>query len=129
MPLFNTDFDGVLRPQGVAWDIGALEFIFDNPQPVTPTISIISPNGGERLKTGRWKSFYWNSTNLPESSTIKIELSRNNGSSYQFLFNTFNSGSANWWVVGPSSSTCILKLSSVEYPDVFDVSDRTFRVM
>lgn len=33
---FNTDFDGVLRPQGSAWDIGAYEFTGSNPPPPPP---------------------------------------------------------------------------------------------
>jgi len=129
MPLFNTDFDGVIRPQGNAWDIGACEFVSSSPQPVISTLSIIAPNGGERLKTGRWKSFYWASTNLSEGAMIKVELSRNNGGSYQFLFNTSNSGSANWWVVGPTSNACLIKLSSLDYPNVFSVSNHVFKVM
>ena len=33
---FNTDFYGVLRPQGLAWDIGAIESVADTTQPSPP---------------------------------------------------------------------------------------------
>lgn len=133
MALFNTDFDGITRPQGSFWDIGAYEFTGGPPPPPPPpptaTITIIAPNGGERLKTNRWKSFYWFSTDLAEGAMMKVELSRNNGSSYQFLFNTPNAGSANWWVTGPTSSTCRIRLSSVDDPNIFAISLNVFKIL
>lgn len=127
MALFDKDFDGVPRPQGNAWDIGAYEF--GGGAPALPTITLTAPNGGERLKRNHWKSFYWTSTGLLEGAMLKLELSRNDGASYQFLFDTPNSGSANWYVTGPASSLCRIRLSSVEFPAVFGVSFAVFKVI
>jgi hypothetical protein len=43
---FSTDKDGVSRPQGSVWDIGAYEFVAGSSDTTPPTVSITSPTSG-----------------------------------------------------------------------------------
>lgn len=95
------------------------------PEPIK-NITISSPNGGENLKIGRTKKFYWTSSGI--SGDIKIELSRDGGATYQLIFISDNSGSASWVVTPPRSNTCKIKLSSVNDPSIFDTSEGIFKI-
>jgi len=101
-----------------------VSFSVDTPAPAS--ITVMAPDGGENLKLGREKSFYWNSYGI--TGDIKLELSRNGGLTYQTLFVTPNSGSANWTVSGSRSNNCRVRFSSVVDPTIFDLSTGVFKI-
>lgn len=96
---------------------------------VTPpaTIQVIKPNGGEIWYINQQKMIEWTSTGV---INVKIEISTNNGVSWELIVTNIpaQSGFYEWLVTGPASEQCLIKISSVENPNVFDVSDNTFSI-
>lgn len=91
-----------------------------------PSITVTSPNGGEMLEIGKEVSFTWNSINSGEQ--VFIELSRDAGSTWELLSEQAeNSGSWSWFVEGPASDSCLVKVSSLD-STVSDVSDSLFQI-
>ena len=76
--------------------------------PAPPTV--ISPNGSENWMIGSSHNITWNTGN---GGRATIELSRDNGSSWETLFaSTVNDGSAPWTVSGPTTSQALVRISS-----------------
>jgi C1A family cysteine protease len=98
-----------------------------NLAPPAPTITVVSPNGGESWTVGDSRTLQWSSANL--SGDVKIELSRNGGSSWETLFaSTANDGSQSWTVSGAASTSCRVRVSSVASPVVSDISAASFTI-
>ncbi|MBN1998175.1 FG-GAP repeat protein [candidate division KSB1 bacterium] len=92
-----------------------------------PTLTVLTPNGGESWTIGSTKNITWNSANT--SGSVKIELSRNNGTSFSTIIaSTKDDGVYNWPVDGPSSLTCLVRVSDVQ-GTVFDTSDQIFAII
>jgi len=94
-----------------------------------PSLSLTSPNGGETWTIGGTKNITWTSSNL--SGNLKIELNRDYPSgSWETIFSsTPNDGSESWVVTGPASSNCRIKISSLNDPSVYDISDGDFSII
>lgn len=91
-------------------------------------ISLDSPNGGELWDTDSVKTISWSSSNLP--GKIKIEITRDNGLTYETLFDsTGNDGIENWIVTPPATDYAKIKISSVYIPSLFDLSDDVFTIV
>lgn len=95
---------------------------------VTPSLTLTSPNGGEFWDTDSIKNITWNSANL--TGKVRIELTRNNGATFETLFSeTDNDGSEAWVVTGPGSSQAKIKITSIEVPSLTDISDAPFTIL
>ncbi len=63
------------------------------------------------------------------SGNVRIELSRNGGTSWETLFdNTPNDGSQSWKVTGQATPTARIKVTSVNDSSVYDVSNGNFAI-
>lgn len=92
-----------------------------------PYILVQAPNGGESWPVGTTQTIGWSSGSV--LGNVKIELSRNGGSSWSTLLSsTPNDGAQNWTVSGNSSKTCLIRISSVNSPTVKDQSDLPFTI-
>lgn len=90
-----------------------------------PTITLLSSDGGEVFPIGFQKNIQWSSVNV--SGNVKIELSRNGGSTYETLFaSSPNDGSENWVVSGDITERARIKITSLTLPTVFDSSNENF---
>jgi hypothetical protein len=91
-------------------------------------ITVTSPNGGESWTIGSTKNITWTSSNL--TGNVKIELNRNYPSgTWEVLFaSTPNDGNESWQVTGPASSSCRIRISSLDDPSVYDISDGNFTI-
>ncbi|MBN1559525.1 T9SS type A sorting domain-containing protein [candidate division KSB1 bacterium] len=94
----------------------------------TPTITVISPNGGETWYNGDSKTISWSSQN--HSGNVKIELY--NGSSYYatIVSSTADDGSHAWTIPSnhAESNQYRVKISSVSDATVYDYSDNYFTI-
>jgi len=93
-----------------------------------PSLQILSPNGGELWIIGSTKNILWTSTGV--TGNVKIELNRNYPSgSWEVLFASIpNDGSESWVVTGPVSSACRIRISSLDDPSIYDLSDGNFLI-
>jgi hypothetical protein len=91
------------------------------------SINLISPNGNDVLEIGTLQSIKWNSYGV--SGAIKIELSRDGGNSYeQIATNLPNVNYYNWSVAGAPTFQAMIKVSAVDDPSVYDVSNYYFTI-
>ncbi|MDI6803027.1 MAG: M12 family metallo-peptidase [Bacteroidota bacterium] len=92
-----------------------------------PSITLISPDGGELYPIGFQKNIQWSSINV--SGNVKIELSRDGGLNYEDIFaSTPNDGSENWIVSGMTTEEAKIKITSLSLPTIFDVSNSNFYI-
>jgi hypothetical protein len=96
---------------------------------VQPTVTIVSPNGGETWAIGSVKTIQWTSSYV--TGNVCIELSRNGGSTFsETLFsNTANDGSENWGVTGPVTSAARIRVRSLDIPTLSDTSNANFTIV
>jgi len=95
---------------------------------VSKSIGGVSPSGGETLAVGNQASITWQSSNL--DGDVKIELTRNNGSTYETIAAIApNTGQYAWMVTGANSTLCRVRVTSYKYPSVFAVSAAPFTIV
>jgi|GEM_PF-2621317 len=91
-----------------------------------PDITVNNPNGQETWEVGTDVSIEWASTNIGQA--VAIELSRDNGSSWETLINEAeNTGSWIWNVTEPISIMCLLRITD-STGTVADTSDAIFTI-
>ena len=94
---------------------------------VTPTITVISPNGGEFWETGSVQNITWSSTGPIEN--VKIEYSIDNGTSWtEIIASTPNDRNYNWTVPDNPSDNCLIRVSDTD-GEAEDVSDGVFSIV
>jgi hypothetical protein len=98
-------------------------------KPSGPSLQLTSPNGGESWTIGSTQNITWTSTGV--TGNLKIELNRNYPSgAWETLFaSTPNDGTESWVVTGPASSPCRIRVSSLDDPSVYDISDGDFSII
>ncbi|MFH2141137.1 MAG: hypothetical protein ABIJ97_01845, partial [Bacteroidota bacterium] len=92
-----------------------------------PTITVISPNGGEKWYVGTAQQVRWSSSGV---SKVRIEYSTNSGSTWILIVSSVSAsdGNYNWTIPNTPSTNCILKIVDVDDLSVFDFSDSVFTI-
>ncbi len=86
------------------------------------SITVASPNGGETWPIGSVQNISWTSSGL--IGNVKIEVSRNGGTSWASITgSTPNDGAHAWTVKGPATIQARIRVTSVTDPTVADVSN------
>jgi len=114
----------VQEPDGSPSDTSNNNFTIS--APVQPTITVISPNGGETWQTGTTQTVLWSSQGTV--GNVNIDLSTDGGTNWTNLVsNTPNDGSQTITVPNTPSSTCRIR---VREPDgtPSDTSDNNFTI-
>ncbi|MBI5215445.1 MAG: hypothetical protein HY960_06790 [Ignavibacteriae bacterium] len=113
--------------------VTALMFLFvsfhcdDVPADEEKTLTLSSPNGGERWQIGTMQTIQWSSSNV--SGDVKIEISYDDGVSFSKLFNgTPNDGEERWYVTGTVSTQALIRISNLNEPSIRDESNGVFEV-
>ncbi len=79
---------------------------------VSPTLSVGAPAAGASYFAGTAQTITW-STNLPANATMRVELSRDGGGTFETLAAAApNTGSFAWTVTAPASATARVRVSS-----------------
>ncbi|MBN2088484.1 hypothetical protein JW964_02680 [candidate division KSB1 bacterium] len=93
---------------------------------VPDSLLLTSPAGGETWSFGSNQTISWTAKNF--NSAIKIELTRDNGNSWETLFDsTLNDQSETWQVSGAASDLCKIKISNQD-GSIFDESESLFQI-
>ncbi|MBN1301358.1 MAG: hypothetical protein JW995_09085 [Melioribacteraceae bacterium] len=97
----------------------------------TPSITVISPNGGEALLQDETHNILWNSKAV---ENVAIEVSTNGGATWTSITtSTPSDGNYNWDVstvlnLTSKSDNCLLRISDANSVSIFDESDGYFTV-
>jgi hypothetical protein len=94
-----------------------------------PSITIISPNGGEIWEAGSSRDITWTSSG--NVGNLNIEYSTDNGVSWTTIESSaFNNGSFNWIVPDSPSNNCLVRISGSDSDgSPIDVSDAVFSIV
>ncbi len=94
-----------------------------------PTITVISPNGGENLEVDSTVDITWTGTGSIDN--VIIEYSIDGGASWADIVNsTANDGSYNWNVPDTPSENCLVRISgNDEDTSPWDVSNAVFSIV
>ncbi|WP_114783759.1 Ser-Thr-rich GPI-anchored membrane family protein [Botryobacter ruber] len=95
-----------------------------------PTITVMSPNGGEKWYNGQVKQIRWTSNALAASTFVKIEYSATNGASWTVVTESAaNSGLYDWTIPsGVTSDQVLVRITSLTYSSVSDTSNSQFSI-
>jgi hypothetical protein len=91
------------------------------------SITVTSPNGNEHWAIGSRQTIRWDSNGI--TGKVKIELSRDNGGSWQILFGAVaDNGAKRWKVTGPAANQARIRVSSILDAGAVDTSDEGFSI-
>jgi len=92
-----------------------------------PSITVISPNGGENWTVGSSHDITWGATGLVEF--VKIEYSVNNGASWSTVVEqTANNGVYSWIIPNTPSASCRVRVSRLADTAIQDISNASFTI-
>jgi len=95
--------------------------------PVIPSITVTSPNGGENWRVGSMYDITWTSKNF--SGNVKIEYSTNAGSTWNTIVaSTPNDGVHPWTIPGTPTTQAVVKVSDAATGIPSDMSDANFTI-
>ena len=93
----------------------------------TQAITVLEPNGDDAWPIGSLQTIRWNSINV--EGALLIEISRDGGTTFeQIQTNVPNTGFYDWSVFGTVTFEALIKITSLENPEVSDVSDYLFSI-
>ena len=96
----------------------------------SPSITVTVPNGGENWLVGSAQNITW--TTVGPISSVDIELSTDNGSSWTILINNHpngvGGGSYAWTVTNTPSTQCLVRVKDFMNPSIIDQSDAVFTI-
>ncbi|MCF8241298.1 MAG: T9SS type A sorting domain-containing protein [Melioribacteraceae bacterium] len=90
-------------------------------------IELLKPTAGQVLKSFNTFNIKWYSSSI---NTLNIELSSDGGENWELIEANVNATDQqyNWNVPILFSNNCFIKLSSVEYPEVFGMNSEPFTI-
>ncbi len=101
--------------------------VFSIVPPSSPSITVTSPNGGEKLRVGSIHQISW--TTIGTVDNIKIEYSTNSGTSWTEVVSSMsNIGYFEWSVPDTTSGNCLVRISETD-GEPSDISDSEFSIV
>jgi len=96
--------------------------------PATPVITVTAPNTAVTWGTCQAQQITWTYLYSTVTNAVKIEYSIDNGANWITIVSSTTSSPYNWTIPATPSTTCLIKVSSIDYPSVFDVSNVNFTI-
>ncbi|MFH1371212.1 MAG: hypothetical protein ABII09_08015 [Planctomycetota bacterium] len=94
---------------------------------VREPLTVLSPNGGEEWVVDSNQQIIWQSYGV--INEVLIEYSTDNGVNWQIVApNAPNTGSYQWTIPDANSQQCLVRVSKVGDPSVYDFSDDVFTI-
>ncbi len=83
---------------------------------ISPSVTVIQPNGGEVLRSGQSYNILWNASDNLGVDDIDIFYSINGGASYNGVaYNEINDGSYSWTVPRTPSNRCYVRIDAYDF--------------
>jgi hypothetical protein len=100
----------------------------DAPADRDPTVTVLSPNGGETWNVGENRAIRWNHS--AEVQHVRLQVDRGLGGGWETLADGIAAvfGTWTWLVDGPTSSACRVRVVDTADFLVADASDATFTI-
>jgi hypothetical protein len=96
---------------------------------VAPALTVTAPGAGETWYRGTSRTITW-SDNLPDGDTVRIELSRDGGGSYETLATAApNTGGFAWTVSEPVASSAVVRISCSAGASTATASSGAFQIV
>jgi hypothetical protein len=96
--------------------------------PITPTLTLTAPNGGENWTVGSEHEIRWTSTGT--ITQVSLAYSTDGfGTSHTIESPTANDGSYDWTVPDDPSTTARVRVASVVSPTIYDDSNADFAII
>ncbi|MFA4922802.1 MAG: T9SS type A sorting domain-containing protein, partial [Ignavibacteriaceae bacterium] len=94
---------------------------------IDPTLTVLTPNGGENLKGDTEYQITWKNQN---SDSLAIDYSTNNGTTWTLITKACNAKAEKFtWVIPKVTSTqCLMRITDKNYLTVSDTSDEVFSI-
>lgn len=91
------------------------------------SITILTPNGNDVWAVGSLQTIKWISSSV--TGALRIQISRDGGSTFELIQdNVPNVGFYSWTVQGPVTFQAVIRITSNDDSNVFDVSDLSFSI-
>jgi len=91
------------------------------------SITILTPNGNDVWAIGSLQTIKWISNGI--NGGVRIEISRDGGSTYELIQdNVPNVGFYDWTVQAPVTFQAVIRITSIDDPNVYDISDASFSI-
>lgn len=92
---------------------------------ITPTVTLIAPNGGEVLATGSTYTMLWTSVGLGPAT---VELNRNYPVGTWEVLSSSAADVLQWTVSGMPTANARVRITGISLPSVTDISDGNFTI-
>ena len=98
-------------------------------EPKPASLTVLAPNGAEAFTSGKVVTVQWQSAGVTEP--VLVEFSIDDGFSWTPVYppNVGNTGQYRWLVPLVDSTQAMVRVSSVNRPFVYDVSDKPFTIL
>jgi RHS repeat-associated protein len=107
--------------------VGEDTIIYTTCNPLTPAVTLTSPNGGEAWSVGVSHDITW--TSFGTVGNVKIDHSVNNGSNWiEIIASTANDGVYAWTIPNNPSANCLVRISETDGSPA-DTSDAVFSII
>jgi len=94
---------------------------------MSPSLGLISPNGGETFRAGYPHNIKWLRTQV---DSVKLEYTSDDGATWNLIYPNANadSGLYRWIVPYINSSQCRVRISNTANPSLYVISDNLFTI-